>query len=92
MLADKRTDKVIGRIKFLMVSIITIKNVNIIGDPRGTKWVIILLKDVIQPFNIRVIQSGKAMIIDKIIWLDGVKTYGINPKQLNIKIEKKRAR
>lgn len=74
ILADKRIDKVIGRIKFLMVSIITIKNVSIIGDPMGTKWVIILLNDVIHPFNIKVNQTGNAIIIDKIIWLEGVKT------------------
>lgn len=67
-------ERVIGRIKFLIVSIITIKNVSIIGDPKGTKWVIILLKDVIHPFNIKVIQKGNAIIIDKIMCLEGVKT------------------
>lgn len=74
ILADNRTDKVIGRIKFLIDSIITIKKVKIIGDPRGTKWVIILLNDVIHPFSIKVNQRGKAIIIDKIICLEGVNT------------------
>ncbi|MDJ1305891.1 MAG: hypothetical protein MRQ09_06700 [Candidatus Midichloria sp.] len=63
-----------GRIIFLTVSIITIKKERIMGDPMGTKCVIILLKVVIHPFNIKVIQIGKAIIIDKEICLDGVNT------------------
>lgn len=41
--AIRRTDKVIGRIKFLTVSIKTIKNLKKIGDPKGTRCDIIIL-------------------------------------------------
>lgn len=74
MFADNRTDKVIGRITFLIVSIKTIKIVNIPGDPIGTKWIIILLKWLIHPYNIKEIQIGKANAIENIIWLEGVNT------------------
>jgi len=36
--AINRTDKVIGRIKFLIISIKTIKGIKGIGDPIGTIW------------------------------------------------------
>lgn len=36
ILAIKRTDRVIGRIRFLMVSIKTIKGINAPGVPEGT--------------------------------------------------------
>jgi len=39
MLADSRTDNVIGRIKFLISSINTIKFINMFGVPTGTMWV-----------------------------------------------------
>ena len=42
ILADKRTPKVIGRIKILTDSIITIKNIKPLGHPKGTKCLIIL--------------------------------------------------
>lgn len=38
MLAVSRTDRVIGRIMFLVNSISTIKGIRPIGDPLGTKW------------------------------------------------------
>lgn len=87
--ADKRIDKVIGRIKFLTVSIITIEEVKIIGAPMGTRCIIILLKDVNHPLIIKVIQIGNAIIIERVICLVGVKIYGNNPKQLNRIIEEK---
>lgn len=74
ILADSRTERVIGRIKLLIVSIITIKEVSGNGDPNGTKWVIIILNDVNQPFNISVIQIGKDSIIDNTMCLVGVNT------------------
>lgn len=43
-LADIRTLKVIGRIIKLIISIKIIKNLIIIGHPRGTKWIIEFLK------------------------------------------------
>lgn len=38
MLAANRTDKVIGRIRFLESSISTIKGAKNIGVPLGTRW------------------------------------------------------
>lgn len=43
-MADIRTLKVIGRINILIISITTIKNLIIIGHPKGTKWIIEFLK------------------------------------------------
>lgn len=37
ILAAKRTDRVIGRIRFLVSSITTIKGIKAIGVPRGTR-------------------------------------------------------
>jgi len=37
MLAANRTDKVIGRIKFLVISIITINGIRAVGVPLGTR-------------------------------------------------------
>lgn len=82
-------DKVTGRIKFLTVSIITINEVRGMGDPKGTKCVIILLNEVIHPLIIKVIQIGNAIIIDNEICLVGVKIYGNRPIQLNNKIDEK---
>jgi len=39
MLADKRIDRVIGRIMFLVSSIITMKFIRAIGVPMGTVWI-----------------------------------------------------
>lgn len=74
ILAARRTERVIGRIKFLTVSIITIKNLNIIGDPNGTRWAIIILNLLIKENKIKVIQKGKAKNIVNTKWLDEVKT------------------
>lgn len=71
--AERRIDKVIGRIIFLTVSITTINEVSMRGAPIGTRWVIILLKELIHPFSIKVSQIGKAIIIDRTICLEGVK-------------------
>jgi len=44
MLADKRIDRVIGRIIDLIISIITIKFIRLVGVPDGVKWIIMFLK------------------------------------------------
>lgn len=44
ILADKRTDKVTGRIIFLIISTNTIKFINLLGVPIGVRWVIVFLK------------------------------------------------
>lgn len=73
-MAINRTDKVIGRIKFLTVSIKTIKELKKIGEPNGTKWVINLLNLLNNLKTIILNQIGKARYIVKIKWLDAVKT------------------
>lgn len=61
--AANRTERVIGRIIFLIVSIKTIKKDRAMGVPKGTKWVNIWFIILIQPYNINKIQNGSA--IDK---------------------------
>lgn len=72
--AIKRTDKVIGRIKFLTDSIRTIKELKKIGEPKGTKWVINLLNLFIKLKIIKLNQNGKAKYMVKIKWLEAVNT------------------
>jgi len=42
MFADSRTDSVIGRMMFLVISIITIKFIRGVGVPVGTMWINVL--------------------------------------------------
>lgn len=44
ILAANRTERVIGRIKFLTSSIKTMRGISILGVPAGTKWLRNLLK------------------------------------------------
>jgi len=60
ILAANRTDKVIGRIIFLVVSMNTIKTLNKRGVPLGIKCENILLVKLIQPNSINVNQRGRA--------------------------------
>lgn len=66
--ADKRTDKVIGRIKLLINSIITINGISITGVPKGTKWDNICLKLLIHPMRIKHIQHNKEEENEIITW------------------------
>jgi hypothetical protein len=49
MFAASRTDSVIGRIRFLTVSIKTINIISAPGVPDGTKWANIIRVELIQP-------------------------------------------
>lgn len=60
-LAVKRTARAIGRIIFLVISIITIKGINIGGVPVGTRWASIVLVKFIQKNKIIDIQIGIAI-------------------------------
>jgi len=73
ILAASRTDRVIGRIMFLVVSIITIKEANIIGVPLGTKWENILFVLLIQPKILNNNHIGRAIDIVKVRCLVAVK-------------------
>lgn len=57
-LAESRTHKVKGRIKFLTVSIITIKGHRGKGVLKGTKWASIFSGDIVQPLIIKFSQNG----------------------------------
>ena len=71
ILAANRIDKVIGRIIFLTVSIITIIGIKNEGVPKGTKWANNLLYWKIIENNIVPNQIGKARtnVIDKCLVL-----------------------
>jgi len=73
MLAARRTDKVIGRIKFLTSSINTIKGISTSGVPAGTKWV----KNLFMALRINLISikihTQTAILSVKEILLEGVK-------------------
>lgn len=89
ILAVNRIERVLGRIKFLIVSINTIKGINIKGVPWGIKWANIELELFNQPNNINLNHIGNEILNEKIICLDLVKMYGYNPKILFNKIIKK---
>lgn len=80
--AANRTAKVPGRIKFLIVSIQTIKGIKMLGVPCGTKWANIWLVWLIHPYSINLIHKGNAKDKVKVIWLVLVKIYGNNPMKL----------
>ena len=84
ILAANRIERVIGRIIFLTVSIITIIGIKNDGVPKGTKWASKLLYWNMIENNIVPNQIGRAKtkVIDKCLVL--VKIYGISP----IKLEK----
>jgi hypothetical protein len=53
ILAERRTAKVKGRMTILTVSITTIKNINLFGHPKGTRWLNIELILLITPQKIK---------------------------------------
>jgi len=55
--AVSRTDRVIGRIRLLTNSIITINIIKALGVPCGTRWYNIMFVFFIQPNNINLIQK-----------------------------------
>ena len=73
ILAAKRTERVIGRIKFLTNSIITIKGIRTLGVPEGTRWARNLFMDLrAKPMSIKN-HTLKARPRVKEIILEGVK-------------------
>lgn len=82
ILAVNRTAKVPGRIILLIVSIHTIKGINTLGVPWGTKWVNIWFVWLIHPYNINDIHNGRANLRVIIKCLVLVKIYGKRPIKL----------
>lgn len=88
MLAVRRTAKVPGRIRFLIVSIRTMKGIKIAGVPLGIKWINMFWVLLIHPKNIKVNQIGREKVKLKIRCLVDVKMYGYRPRKLLKKIIK----
>jgi len=76
ILADNRTERVIGRIKFLISSIITIKFIRAVGVPVGTMWIIIFFELFTHPNNIIESHIIIAVVNEIEIWAVGVKIKG----------------
>jgi len=89
ILAERRTDRVIGRIIVLISSISTIKKIRTGGVPLGTKWAINMLKFKTNEALIILIHIHKEIDKLNVRWLDLVKTYGNKPNKLFIRINKK---
>jgi len=77
MLADRRIDNVNGRIRFLVISIITMKFIRGYGVPVGTRCVIIFFVFFIQPYVIIESQYVDAIGNEIIIWAVGVGVKGV---------------
>lgn len=80
--AVSRTARVPGRIKFLIVSIHTIKGIRTAGVPWGTRWANICWEWLIQPYNINLSHRGRARDKHRAMCLVLVKIYGNSPKKL----------
>lgn len=87
MLAQRRTDKVIGRIILETISIKTIKFINIKGVPIGTKWAIIFFLLFNHPKIIKDNHKTRAQGKVTNIWAVGVKIKGNKAKKLIKKME-----
>lgn len=62
ILAERRMAKVPGRIIFLIVSMQTIKGINIGGVPWGTMWANIIIVLFIHPYIINASHNGRASL------------------------------
>ena len=82
ILAASRTARVPGRIRFLMVSIITINGIRADGVPCGIKCASKLEVLFSQPNMIAASQAGRAKDKVKQGWLEAVKMYGSSPSVL----------
>lgn len=87
ILAVNRMAKVPGRIRFLVVSIITRNGKSKLGAPCGTKWANIWVVLLIHPKIINLIHIGSLSARVNTICLDLVKIYGNSPKKLFIIIK-----
>ena len=86
MFAVRRTARVPGRIRFLIVSMITINGISKVGVPCGTRCSNIWLVFLIHPNNINLIHNGKARVSESVKCLVLVKIYGNSPRKLLVKI------
>ena len=86
ILAVRRTANVPDRIRFLIVSMMTMNGISIVGVPCGTKCSNMWLVFLIHPNSIKLIHKGRARDSVRIRCLVLVKIYGNSPRKLFIKI------
>jgi hypothetical protein len=84
--AVNRTATVRGRIRLLIVSMMTINGISIVGVPWGTKCSNIWLVFLIHPYSINVIHKGNARVSVSVKCLVLVKMYGNDPRKLFARI------
>jgi len=89
MLAVSRTDKVIGRIMFLTISIINIKLMRISGVPIGIVWIIMCFAINLQAKIIIIIHIENVNENVILIWAVGVKMKGNKAIKFKIMMNKK---
>jgi len=87
--AVNRTHKVIGRIKLLTSSIITINIIKALGVPWGTKWDSMWFVFLVQPNNINDNQNVKDKGKVTVIWEVGEKICGYKARKFIVIIIKK---
>lgn len=88
MLADSRTDRVIGRIRFLTSSIRTMKFISMVGVPKGTICDIICFGNVNHPMIRVLIHMVMAVENEMDMCAVGVKMNGNNASRFVIMIKK----
>jgi hypothetical protein len=84
--AVRRTASVPGRIRLLIVSIITMNVISMVGVPWGTRCSNMWLVFLINPNNINLIHKGMARVSVSVKCLVLVKMYGNNPRKLFVRI------
>ena len=89
MLANNRTDKLTGRIKYDIISMQTIKGNIATGTPEGTNNCKNWDPCRTNPSMHNPIKNANAIKKVNAIWLVGVKAYGVNPKRLQNNIKPK---
>ena len=82
ILAASRTERVIGRIKFLTISISTINGIKALGVPVGTKCAKVAFKSFKQELKTMAVQTIRLKVSVNDICLEAVKTYGSSPNWL----------
>jgi len=90
ILADRRTERVIGRIKFLIISIVTIKFIRAIGVSIGVRCIIMCLKFFTHPYTMIEVQNRSEIGKEIDTWAVGVKFIGIRAMIFKITIKMNR--
>jgi len=89
ILADNRTDSVIGRIRLLIISIMTMKFMRGVGVPIGVICTSIFFGELIHPFSMDDIHRVREIVKVINMWAVGVKLNGKRARELIIMTSKK---